>query len=84
MDYIEKIKEACKNHIVPDVVWVQELQDFVENLEIRKALNDESVLKYSQSDKGRATRRKAQKAYYHREKAKRDALVPVVPGGLEV
>jgi hypothetical protein len=84
MDYIEKIKEACKNHIVPDIVWIQELESFVEGLEIRKALNDESVLRYSQSDKGRATRRKAQKAYYHREKAKRDALVPDVPVALQV
>ena len=75
MDYIEKIKEACKNHVVPDYIWIQELETFVENLEIRKALNDASVLKYSQSDKGRESRRKAQKAYYHREKAKREALV---------
>ena len=77
MEYIGKIKEACKNHIVPDIVWVQEIESLIENLEIRKALNDESVLRYSQSEKGKATRRKAQKAYYYREKAKKDALVPV-------
>ena len=75
MEYIELIKDACKNHTIPDIIWVQELETFVENLEIRKALNDASVLKYSQSEKGRASRRKAQKSYYHREKAKREALV---------
>ena len=84
MEYIELIKDACKNHTIPDIIWVQELETFVENLEIRKALNDASVLKYSQSEKGRASRRKAQKSYYHREKAKRDALVPDVPVALEV
>jgi stalled ribosome rescue protein Dom34 len=71
MEYIELIKEACENHTIPDIVWVEEVETLLENILLQKAQNVESVSKYAKSEKGREKRRQAQKAYYHREKAKK-------------
>jgi len=71
MEYIELIKDACENHTIPDIIWVEEIQTLLENILIQKAQNMESVSKYAKSDKGKEKRRQAQKAYYHRKKAKK-------------
>tara|TARA_R110000823_G_scaffold107452_4_gene226234 strand:+ start:1254 stop:1517 length:264 start_codon:yes stop_codon:yes gene_type:complete len=75
MEYIELIKEACENHTIPDIVWIEEIETLLENILIQKAQNIESVSKYAKSDKGREKRRIAQKAYYYREKAKKKVQV---------
>ena len=79
MEYINKIKEACANHIVPDIVWVEAVEDLVAELGNRKAASNASTMKYAGSQKGRAARAKAQKAYYHREKAKKEQKDPEPP-----
>lgn len=71
MEHLDKIKEACLNHQLPDIIWLEELQTYLEDIEIKKAQNVESVLKYASSEKGREKRRLAQSAYYKREKKKR-------------
>jgi len=79
MEYIELIKDACENHTIPDIVWIEEVETLLENILLQKAQNVESVVKYAKSEKGREKRRQAQKAYYHREKAKRQQKDPEPP-----
>ena len=74
MEYINKIKEACANHIVPDIVWVEAVEDLVAELGNRKAASNASTMKYAGSEKGRAARAKA-----HREKAKKEQKDPDPP-----
>ena len=31
MEYIELIKEACENHTIPDIVWIEEIETLLEN-----------------------------------------------------
>ena len=79
MEYIELIKDACENHTIPDIVWIEEIETLLENILIQKAQNVESVSKYAKSEKGKEKRRLAQKAYYHREKAKKKQQEPEPP-----
>jgi hypothetical protein len=79
MEYLDKIKEACLNHQYPDIIWLEELETYIENIEIRKALNAESVLKYSQTEGGKKKRREAQARYYKRQKdLNKELLIPKV------
>ena len=78
MEYLDKIKEACANHQFPDSVWVEQLQEYLEDIEIRKALNVEAALKYSKTEKGKLKRREAQARYYQRKKLEKN-IIPTPP-----
>jgi len=79
MEYMDKIKEACANHTLPDIVWVEQLQEYLEDIEIRRALNAEAVLKYQKTEKGKQKHREAQARYYQRKKMEKTMTAPTPP-----
>jgi hypothetical protein len=74
MDHFNKIKEACLNDEIPNIIWFEKVQFLLEELETIKRVNKISVTKYGKTVKGKEKRLLAQRKYYHRQKAKRELL----------
>jgi len=75
MEHFIKIKECYEKNTKPDHECFLSLQTYLEDIEIRKALNAECVLKYSQTDQGKLKRREAQARYYKRTHSKKNQFV---------
>ncbi len=73
MEFFEKIRELWENGEEADDHLLGQLQEYLEDIEIKKALASESVLKYSQTEHGKMRRRIAQRNYRARKKAKEEA-----------
>jgi hypothetical protein len=75
MEHFNKIKKCYEENTQPDHECIASLQTFLENIEIRKVLNAECVLKYSQTEQGKLKRREAQARYYKRSKTLTNQIV---------
>ncbi len=73
MEYLDQIRQLWEAGEEPDEQILGKLQEFLEDLELKKARDTEAVLKYSQTEHGRLRRRIAQRNYRARQKAKEEA-----------
>ncbi len=73
MEHFEQIRNLWEAGEEADEQLLGKLQEYLEDLEIKKALQTEAVFKYSQSEQGRLRRRIAQRNYRARKKAKEEA-----------
>ncbi len=70
MEYFDKIRELWENGEEADEHLLGQLQEYLEDLEIKKAQATEAVVKYSQTEQGKLRRRIAQRNYRARQKVK--------------
>jgi hypothetical protein len=73
MEFFDKIRELWENGEEADEHLLGQLQEYLEDLEIKKAQATEAVVKYSQTEQGKLRRRIAQRNYRARKKAKEEA-----------
>ena len=73
MEHFEQIRNLWEAGEEADEQLLGKLQEYLEDLVIKKALQTEAVFKYSQSEQGRLRRRIAQRNYRARKKAKEEA-----------
>ncbi len=73
MEYFEKVRDLWEAGEEADEQLLGQLQEYLEDIELKKARDTEAVLKYSQTEHGRLRRRIAQRNYRARQKAKEEA-----------
>ena len=73
MNYFEEIRNLWESGEEADEQLLGQLQEYLEDLEIKKAQQTESVFKYSQTENGKLRRRIAQRNYRSRKLAKEKA-----------
>ncbi len=72
MEYFEKVRDLWEAGEDADEQLLGQLQEYLEDIELKKARDVEAVLKYSQTEHGRLRRRIAQRNYRARQKAKEE------------
>ncbi len=70
MEFFDQIRDLWEAGEEADEQLLGKLQEFLEDLEIKKAQASEAVVKYSQTEQGRLRRRIAQRNYRARQKVK--------------
>ncbi len=73
MEFLDQIRDLWEAGEEADEQLLDKLQEFLEDLEIKKAQATEAVFKYSQTEQGKMRRRIAQRNYRARKKAKEEA-----------
>ncbi len=73
MEFFDQIRDLWEAGEEADEQLLGKLQEFLEDLEIKKAQATEAVVKYSQTEQGKLRRRIAQRNYRARKKAKEEA-----------
>ncbi len=73
MEFLDQIRDLWEAGEEADEQLLGKLQEFLEDLEIKKAQATEAVVKYSQTEQGKLRRRIAQRNYRARKKAKEEA-----------
>lgn len=81
MEYLLKIKEACKNHQIPDIVWVESVMELLGEKENN---HTKAMLKYSKSEKGVKARKLAQASFRARKKLKKENIPIYLNDGISV